>query len=61
MMWHPHYGAPLEWTINEKYNIKSQWHLAYENNFIAAEKDSELIKEWFELLLELYVKPYSEV
>lgn len=29
MMWHPHYGAPLEWSINEKYNIKTQWHLAY--------------------------------
>lgn len=47
MMWHPHYGAPLQWTINKQYSVKSQWHLAYENNFIAAEKGSELITEWF--------------
>jgi hypothetical protein len=59
MFWHPHYGAPFEWKIDEKYKIKSQWHLAYENNFIAAEKGSELIKDWFQLLLELYEKPFS--
>ena len=47
MMWHPHYGAPLKWTVNKQHNVKSQWHLAYENNFIAAEKGSELVKEWF--------------
>lgn len=47
MMWHPHYGAPLKWSINKQLGVKSQWHLAYENNFIAAEKGSELISEWF--------------
>lgn len=60
-MWHPHYGSPLDWNINQKHNTKVQWHLSYENNFIAAEKGSELIKDWFQLLLSLYVQPYKEV
>jgi mannosyltransferase OCH1-like enzyme len=47
MMWHPHYGSPLEWTIDQRHNTKAQWHLAYENNFIAAEKGSALVEEWF--------------
>lgn len=59
MLWHPHYASPHTWEINKKSETKTQWLLAYENNFIAAERENELIKDWFALLVELYGKPYS--
>jgi hypothetical protein len=41
VFWHPYYGgSPGDWRISEKYNSKSQWHLGYENGFIAADKGS---------------------
>jgi hypothetical protein len=51
MFWHPHYGSPLEWSVNPTYliNGKVSRDNAYENNFIVAEKNSELIREWFAL------------
>jgi len=59
MLFHPHYGSPFEWEINEKINTKIQWHLAYENNLIIAEKGSDLVKEWFELYLQFLLMPYK--
>ncbi len=44
MFWNAHWAHSSDWHIDKKYNIKSQWHLSYENNFIAAVKESELIK-----------------
>ncbi len=35
--------------------------MAYESSFIAADKESELVTEWFELLMRLYVTPYNDI
>jgi hypothetical protein len=43
MFFNPQYGSPYYWKLNTKFNTKQQWHLAYESNFIAAEKENELI------------------
>lgn len=29
MFWNAYYGGPLDWHIDPKYKIKSQWHLSY--------------------------------
>jgi len=47
MQFHPIEGGPLDWTVDETSNTKAAWHLAFESNFLAADKDSELVKEWF--------------
>jgi len=47
MQFHPIEGGLFDWKINEKYNTKVQWHLAFESNFLAADKDSEFVKDWF--------------
>jgi hypothetical protein len=46
MYWNSLLGCPANWHYDEKRKTKVQWHLSYENNFIAAVKRSELIKEW---------------
>lgn len=43
MFWHGHYGHPSNWQLDYEHKTKKQWHLSYENNFIAAVKGSELI------------------
>lgn len=43
MFWHGHWGHPSNWNFDYKFKTKKQWHLSYENNFIAAVKGSELI------------------
>ncbi len=40
MFWNAHWAHTSDWYIDKKYNIKSQWQLSYENNFIAAVKGS---------------------
>jgi hypothetical protein len=37
-------GGVFDWKVNSTINTKVQWQLPYENNFIAAEKGSPLIK-----------------
>jgi hypothetical protein len=59
MFWNAYYGGPLDWHIDPKNKIKSQWHLSYENNFIAASKGSELIKEWLDVFMEWMTMPYK--
>ena len=44
MLWNAYYGCPLDWHYDHKHHTRSQWHLSYENNFIAAVKGSKLIK-----------------
>jgi hypothetical protein len=46
--------------VHERYNTKYGWHFGYENSFIAAEKDNEFLKEWLDLLLDVYLKPFHE-
>jgi len=29
MLWNAYYGCPLEWKIDQKQKIKTQWHLSY--------------------------------
>jgi hypothetical protein len=36
MLWYGQGASPFDWKIDERYNTKSMWHLAYESNFIAA-------------------------
>jgi hypothetical protein len=44
MHYHPSWGGVFDWKVNSTINTKVQWQLPYENNFIAAEKGSTLIK-----------------
>ena len=44
MLWNTFYGCPLEWKYDAEIETKSQWHLSYENNFIVASKNAQLIK-----------------
>jgi hypothetical protein len=50
----------LDWTVDEKANTKVTWHLAYESNFLAADKDSEFVKDWFDLFLYFVKSPYPD-
>jgi hypothetical protein len=43
LYWGVQDGSPVNWEIDEKYNTKNIWHLAYESNFIAADKGTELV------------------
>ncbi len=61
MLWFGATASPFDWEIDLKYNTKSIWQLPYESNFIAAEKGSELLKEWFEFMTNYYIRPYNEV
>lgn len=58
MFFHPHYGSPFIWKVDPVVNSKITWQLGYENNFIAAEKGSELITDWFNQLLKAIQTPY---
>ncbi len=55
------WGNPINWHMDRRYNTKSQWHLSWENNFIAAEKNTEFIKEWFDVYTEWMVTSYSKI
>jgi hypothetical protein len=56
------YGSPLDWHLDNQYNnAKSQWHLSYESNFIAAVKNNDLIKEWLDVMLDWTVSDFGKV
>lgn len=59
MQFHATEGGPLDWTVDETYNTKATWHLAYQSNFLAADKDSELVKDWFEMFTYFVANPYD--
>lgn len=60
MFINPHYGSPFdEWVVDPISGSKSHWHLSYENNFIAAEPNSQLIIDWYEDLINYFSQPYS--
>jgi hypothetical protein len=61
MIWYGMSASPFDWKVDEKYNTKSLLKVGYENNFMACEKGSELISEWFETFTRLYIKPYSDI
>jgi hypothetical protein len=61
MMWYGLSASPFDWKVDDKHNTKALGKLGYESNFIASEKGSELISEWFEMFTRLYIKPYSEI
>lgn len=47
MFFNPQYATNIYQTqVDVMHNTRNYWHLAYENNFIAAEKDSLLIRDW---------------
>jgi hypothetical protein len=48
MFFHPHYGQPYSWTYDSKANTKRMDLTAYENNFIIAEPNQELMSEWID-------------
>lgn len=56
---HPWYSNPAEWTVDDKANTKSAWHIAYENNFFATEPDNQLLKDWFDQALINLERPYT--
>jgi len=45
-LFNSHYGGDFTWWIHENANTKVSWHLGYENNLIAAEKDSYFLSDW---------------
>lgn len=59
MFFHPYEGAPFGWNISR--GGKVNWHRAYENNFIAAEPNSQFIAEWLELYMKMLQKSASEI
>lgn len=59
MFFNGYYASPLEWKVDKEKHFKVQWHLSYENNFIAAAKGSKLIEEWLDLFLEWIQVPYT--
>ena len=49
MFFNPQYITNIfETKIDKKINTKSEWRLAYENNFIAAEPNSQLLSDWLD-------------
>lgn len=49
MFFNPQYITNIfETKIDKKFNTKSEWRLAYENNFIAAEPNSQLLSDWLD-------------
>jgi hypothetical protein len=61
MFWNPSFAGFLEWEVDKQANTKQGWRYSLENSIIVAVKESEFIKEWFDLLLELLLKPIEEV
>ncbi len=64
MTWHPYDAQPGGWqykSINKKQSVKAQWHLALQNSFIVAQKESEFIKEWMDLMMEFIESPYDKI
>jgi len=55
LQFHPFVGGMFNWTIDTKANTKVNWHLAYENNFIIAEPNSEFMKDWYDMQ-HLFIK-----
>jgi hypothetical protein len=63
MFYNPQYGNAMTDNIkyDKKYNTKAGWHLGYENNFIAAEKGAELIRDWLKEFTLYHTLEYSKI
>lgn len=53
MFWDQNFGGLFQWEISENHLTKKDWRFSIQNSFIAANKESEFIKEWYDLFLEL--------
>ncbi len=60
MYFHPHYGQPFDWTFDAEANTKNIWHCALDSNFIAAEPESQLLKDWVRTFTKFLTRPYNE-
>lgn len=60
MYFHPHYGQPFEWSYDSTANTKNMWHVALDSNFIAAEPEAQLLKDWVRILTKFLTRPYAE-
>lgn len=58
MLWNSYYGCEVDWEYDSKYNTKVKQILSYENNFILGVKGSELIRDWFDTLIQMMSLPY---
>lgn len=60
MYFHPHYGQPLSWVYDANQNTKNMWHVALDSNFIAAEPEAQLLKDWVRTFTKFLSRPYNE-
>ena len=60
MFYHPHFGQPFEWTYDQDYNTKNMWHIALDSNFIAAEPQAQLLKDWIRIFTQFIRQSYQE-
>jgi hypothetical protein len=62
MFFNAQYGGRLfEAEVDSEHNTRRQWHLGYENNFIAAEAGNELIKEWYQEFVLYHTLEHSQI
>lgn len=61
LSFHPWFRYPAQWTIDATHNTKSTIKLCYENFFFAAQPESELLHDWFQLYLDNLKKPYKQI
>jgi hypothetical protein len=61
LLFSPFATHPLAWNISKECNTKSAVHLAYLNNFIAANAGSELIDRWLDMHLDLLSNSMEQI
>lgn len=60
MQFHPIEGGLFDWQWHPSEDTRTQWHLAVESNFIAAEPRSEFVREWFDMMVHFALSTFNE-
>ena len=58
---HPLLGSPGKWEVDRDANTKYYWHMGYESSFIAAEPNSELLREWLSMFMYLHTLSFEDI